>query len=260
MNYEKKRNAKEIITGFNTKYYEDEVIKLEKRLDNLESGIDEYHGIYSFKSNKILTDRERKKRISEVEKELKIKRRQYIEVRDVIEQLKDGLHELEEITEEALLYSSLDYFISVLNNDSSKESQVIDLYNNHYKKSYFKSNELLRDKSLKIQSSMKKTLLKMSKAKTIVKGSADIDFYLSDTGYDIDNLYSNLSIELKDEYRHHLGGLGVDVERIKEARKKINSNKLEIGIVFCEEAEINSRYQYLEYFNKNYNSKRNLVK
>lgn len=222
------KTLKELIDGFDTKYYEKENENLRREINNIRMGRPRHEGILDKYRKDIVPIKQVEQEIDKLNKEIMDNKEKQKELGQALSQLRMSAGKLETIVEQEILLRQLKNLIS---NRSHLEFGKTDIYeenNDKYKKLYLKSNKKVKHSKLKISKEIyklinKNRLYKAYQSKFSIANALKSNNILIKDKYDPGNkFYSDAMAEYRGfPYFDDISRLGVDVSALDYARKKI---------------------------------------
>lgn len=250
----KSDEIRKLIDSFNTKYYEEELEKIEQRIENVRAGFPEFKGIYnSYNDEKTLTKEEKEKKIRSLENRKKDVKKNIRELNSVIANLEINLSKIEEIAKKQALLSKLEQCIWDRRFSDDKELSLNNVYKKLDKKLYCKSKGKLYDATSKINKEVYKMLKNNKNLQVTQFGS--IESTIDNSAYRMDTLFNKAEHLFESEYGNKLGTLGVDVERLNTAKKAMQKKPTQYTITFNGKLPLERLNHINNYLEKNYNLK-----
>ena len=250
----KSDEIRKLIDSFNTKYYEEELEKIEQRIENVRAGFPEFKGIYnSYNDEKTLTKEEKEKRIRSLENRKKDIKKHISELNSVIANLEINISKIEEIAKKQALLSKLEQCIWDRRFSDNKELSLNDVYKKLDKKLYCKSKGKLYDATSKINKEVYKMLKNNKNLQVTQFGS--IESTIDNSDYRMDTLFNKAEHLFEFEYGNKLSTLGVDIERLNNAIKAMQKKPTQYTITFNGKLSLERLNHINLYLDKNYDLK-----
>lgn len=231
-NVDKRLDAQQVVYGFSTDYYYEQISKLNERITHIQNyGQDSYGYSEGFK-----TQKEKEKRIEELREQIKEYNKKIREVSEMISNLKSSVNKFESIAIKDALLSSLHTNLSTVlfyaiddgdNGYKLVSSETRDKVlkgklfgKSKYNRLHYKDLRDLRSSKGKIS---KKVYDSLKKVKKRISGNphGTTEGFLSENGYSIKGFADRLYGEIRADYYkdESISRLGVNIHNIKEASR-----------------------------------------